>query len=183
MSEFPYKQARIFTAICALIAFVFLALRHFCPNFIIDNTVTYILILAALPWLKFFFKEIRLPGGAGAVYQDRSQSVSQTPIPPQSEPSMQRETTDLSLAAKKIIATLWKYQKQYFKDDISKRWTFTVHPLAQGYPNYLTGLGELVQRGFVSVSPENQHCMLTNEGINFVNSNPELQSYADLYSF
>lgn len=183
MTKEQSKVAFVFTVLCSAVGILYVAMRNIFPEIVIDKEAIYIIIIGSLPWLTFFFKEIRLPGGAGAVTHDRSQSVTEKPLPPQSNMTVQNTTGELSLYAKKIMATLWKYQKQHFKDDFSRRWTFTVHPQAQGFPNFLTGLAEMVQRGLVAVAPENQHCMLTNEGISYIQNNPELQSYSDLYTF
>ena len=183
MNKFQVKVASIFTMICFLLGISLIIISNVCPGLIINEKIIYILILGSLPWLTLFFKEIKLPGGAGAVTHDRIQSSTKKPLPPISNIQSQDDVMELILPAKKVLATLGKYQKQHFGNNLEKRWTFAVFPQAQAYPNYLSGLSELVQRGFVTVSPENYQCMLTNEGIEFLKNNPDIQTYSDLYTF
>jgi len=83
----------------------------------------------------------------------------------------------------KVLATLWRYQRQAFASDTTKRWTFRIDPAARDYPRFLSGLAEATDRGWVAVSPENHQAMLTNEGLAYIESNPEIQNYPDVYRF
>jgi hypothetical protein len=83
----------------------------------------------------------------------------------------------------KVLATLWRYQRQSFPNDTTGRWAFRVDPSAQQYPRFLAGLSETVNRGWVAVSPENHQCMLTHEGLAYVESSQALQQYPDFYRF
>lgn len=84
----------------------------------------------------------------------------------------------------KILATLWRYQRQHFKEDTSKRWTFAVFPNATDYPSYLTGVAELLKSGLVAVVPGNYQVLLTNEGINYVqNHKNDVENYSTVYTF
>jgi hypothetical protein len=89
----------------------------------------------------------------------------------------------LSPSAKKVLATLWRYQHQQFGNDNSKRWTFGVNPLFNGYPQYLAGVSEGVNRGWVAVSPEAYQCMLIHEGLAYLDDNDKLTNNKDFYVF
>ena len=139
----PQKAVAI---INTLVCFIFIIIRNIIPTFVFDELTLILLGLGALPWLTLFFKKLKLPG-IEAETHDVAQSTTSKPLPPPSKPQPTKPDEDLPPAAKKILATLWKYQKQHFRDDYSKRWTFTVQPNAQGYPYFLSGLAETVQRG------------------------------------
>jgi hypothetical protein len=116
--------------------------------------------------------------------EPRTQATTAEPLPPQAPPQQPAlQAAALSPAATKILRTLWRYQKQHFKDDHSKRWMFAVNPLAPDYAVFLSGLSELVQRSLVAVSPDNHLCMLTNEGIAYMEQHPDLQGGDDVYAF
>ena len=81
----------------------------------------------------------------------------------------------LSTDAKAVLSTLWKHQKDYYKDDHTKgRWSFGVimggSPL---YIKYLRGVCELMGKGLVGISPQNGQSLLTDEGIEFCKANPD----------
>jgi len=81
----------------------------------------------------------------------------------------------LSIDAKAVLSTLWKHQKDYYKDDHTKgRWSFGLmmggSPL---YIKYLRGVCELMGKGLVGISPQNGQSLLTDEGIEFCKANPD----------
>jgi hypothetical protein len=116
--------------------------------------------------------------------EPQSQAITAQPLTPQAAPQpLGLQPADLSPAAAKILRTLWKYQKQTFQDDYSKRWLFGINPLVLDYASFLSGVSELIPRGLVAVSPENHLCMLTNEGIAYVQQKPDLQAGDDFYHF
>lgn len=115
--------------------------------------------------------------------QPRAQDTTANPLPPQSSATAEPLEGAMSKEAKRILRTLWRYQKQVCGEGYNKRWTFGVHPLSPDYATYLRGLSEVVQHGFVAVSPENYQCMLTNEGIQHLRNTPELHEGDEVYSF
>jgi hypothetical protein len=152
--------------------------RHWWSS--IDQWAIVLLGLGSLPWLTLFFKKIKLPGGIEGETPDRAQSETARLLAPAvSAPSV---PPALDQNAVKILATLWRYQKQHFKDDLSKRWTFAVYPNSNAYPSYLRGLAELVNSGLVAVLPSNQ-VLLTDEGIRHVEQHIDIQKYQDVYLF
>ena len=79
----------------------------------------------------------------------------------------------LSFAAKTVLSTLWKHQQTYYGDDPSKgRWSFAVGPASPLFLQYMRGLSELMEEGFVLVLPTNGQAVLTDWGINFCQENP-----------
>lgn len=170
-----------------LICVGLIVLRWLRPELIIDQTTVLLLAMAILPWLTLFFRKLKIPGILEGEAYERTQGTTEKPLPPKeptaSVPQLKITSPALSNDAKKILATLWKYQKQHFKEDYSRRWTFRVFPAAYQYSSYLSGLSELIKLGLVVVSPENEQCMLTNEGINFVINNTDIQNIEDIYKF
>jgi hypothetical protein len=71
---------------------------------------------------------------------------------------------------RKIVATLWKYQKLHFPSDKSRRWTFTVSQEAPDFPRFSRGLTELARKQLVAIAPNGQ-VMLTNGGLAFCERN------------
>src|SRR5206468_3747062 len=112
-------------------------------------------------------------------------SVTQKPSPPQTGSSVHLDASkeELKPAAVRVLATLWRYQTQLFGSDPSKRWTFAINPVAKEFSEYLEGLSEVVKRGWVAVSTENNQCMLTNEGLAFLGDHPEIQNSTNYYQF
>jgi hypothetical protein len=73
----------------------------------------------------------------------------------------------LSADSKKLLATLWKYQKIYFPDLHSGVWTFGIFGPPQGdVLVYQRGLAALASHGFVIVTLNGQ-VGLTHEGIEY----------------
>jgi hypothetical protein len=178
-------QLRIAAAITlAGLALIFI---HICiPTILtLDTGTLAVLALAAAPWLTVFFRTITIPGVGTFESRDRSQGTAEVAEPPAAQISHLevKAAPILSDSAKKILATLWRYQRQVFGDDKQKRWTFAVNPSSSDYRDYLKGLSELVNLGLVTVSPKTFQCMLTNEGMLFVSQKPEMQQYESIYVF
>ncbi|HSY42646.1 MAG TPA: hypothetical protein VK811_01970 [Candidatus Acidoferrum sp.] len=82
---------------------------------------------------------------------------------------------------KKILATLWRFQKSSFPIDSANRWTFAVGPLAPDYPAFSLGYLGLNAKGLVTLSPESQ-VMLTGLGMHFCKENTSMvMQWADIY--
>lgn len=147
----------------------------------VDRITLWLMIVGISPYLTLFFTKIKI-GGIEARSSGRSQS-STAKLPSPIEPKPTEPSGELSLEAKKILATLYRYQKQTFKDDNSKRWTFRLFPNAQHYSTYLAAISELLKIGLISLDFKTDYCMLTNEGISFVDNNTELKNFKDIYKF
>jgi hypothetical protein len=157
-------------------------------SIVIDERTIFFIALGTLPWLTLFFRKFKIPGFEGESY-DRTQSKTDNPPPPKAatttttttlEPEEIMELTD---EGKKILATLWKYQKIYFKDDYSRRWTFSIFPNSSAYPGFIRGLAELLNLGLVSISLDTNQVLLTNEGIGYIENNPVIEKINDIYRF
>jgi hypothetical protein len=131
---------------------------------------------------KWVFMKFKIPGIGGAETHDKEQGTTPKPL---SHAQTQRAVTGTtpSVDTMKVLATLWHYQHQTFGNDTTKRWTFVLHPVSSDYPGFLAGLSEAVNRGWVAVSPETHHCMLTNEGLAYIEGNVDVQKYGDIYQF
>jgi hypothetical protein len=179
------RSQTIAASVISGVALLIVIARHIWPaKVLLDQATLSLLALAALPWLTLFFKKFKIPGIGEAETQERSQGTTQKPLPPPVEVQQQpAQPPSPSQDAKKVLATLWRYQRQSFGNDTTKRWTFTVHPLARDYPRFLSGLSEAVNRGWVAVSPETHQCMLTNDGLAYIEATKEVQDYGDVYRF
>ncbi|HSW54774.1 MAG TPA: hypothetical protein VLH59_06765 [Ignavibacteriaceae bacterium] len=179
MTKSQRAVAIILTSICLLA----IVARHLWPCILIDERTIFLLALGSLPWLSLFFKKFKIPGLLEGETHDRTQSTTEKPIPPAVNVQISQQTHLFSAHAMKILATLWRYQRQHFKDDFSKRWTFAVFPNAVVYPSYLTGIAELLNAGLVAVLTDNYQVLLTNEGISYIQQHDEVQNYKEVYTF
>jgi hypothetical protein len=168
----------------SVISLAIVVSRHIWPTkILLDQATLALLALAVLPWLTLFFKKFTIPGLGEAETQDRVQGVTEKPLPP--SPGVRDSTIapELSAHTQKVLATLWRYQRQSFGDDTTNRWTFMIYPNASDFPKYLSGVSEAVNLGWVTVEPGTYQCMLTNEGLAYIEKNKDLQVYGDIYRF
>jgi hypothetical protein len=84
---------------------------------------------------------------------------------------------------KKVMRTLWRYQKMYFHDDYKTRWTFKIFANNPEYPAFLGAVSELLGKGLIFINPENEQSALTNEGISLMSSNKVNADNGDCYPF
>jgi len=177
----------------SVVALLILISRLFYPNIIQLDEISLVLLgVAILPWLTLFFKKIKLPGGV-EVESNRQQGSTRKPVPPIETNELRKLDTKglprfskLNSHTKKILKSLWKYQKDLYKDNYAIRWTFTVFHKAEEYSSYVIGLGELLDLGIVSLVKDEKtaQCMLTNEGIKFCEDNAdEIGKYESYYKF
>lgn len=89
----------------------------------------------------------------------------------------------LSDGEKKILRTLWKYQKLTFPEDTQKRWTFKIFAGTLEHPTFLKSVSELLIKGLVSVNPENDQCALTNDGMILMGELGDEANRGNYYSF
>lgn len=105
-------------------------------------------------------------------------------IPLQTDNSTSAPNSEtFNVMQKKILATLWHYQQIHSKDDITRKWTFAVNFYAPFYPEYLEAIAKLMNTRLISLNPENNQCMLTDFGINFMKQNEQLQTKDNLFTF
>jgi hypothetical protein len=70
------------------------------------------------------------------------------------------------VASRRILATLWFYQKEGFGENSLKRWGFGVGLGASDYSEFQSGVTPLTQDKMVHVD-QRGICYLTNEGMDF----------------
>ena len=176
----------------SFLALGLMALRYFYPAYPVDTTTLGLLGLSVLPWLSLFFKKFKVPGIVEGESHDRVQSSTSSPAPPRIVNAVNEKAASASPSARfpsfapdsqKVLRTLWRYQKDLFKNDHSRRWTFAVRPSAPEYHRYLDGISPLLKQGLISVSPETLQCMLTNEGVIFMESLGRDDISGDFYVF
>ena len=149
----------------------------------LDQGTLVVLVIAVLPWLTLFFKRFTITGLVDAESRDRSQGVTSNPLPPAPRVMAQIPAPEPSQPAKKVLATLGRYQHQMFPNDPSRRWTFGVHPSSPEYADFLAGVAETVRAGWVAVSALTHHCMLTNEGLAYLENHGEIRDSGDFFAF
>lgn len=69
----------------------------------------------------------------------------------------------LSLAALKVLSTLWKHQQQYHP----KRWSFAIGPLNLNYSEYALGVGQTILLNLAAIAATNGQIFLTDTGIEY----------------
>jgi hypothetical protein len=159
-------------------------------------------VLCFAPWLGYVFKSI---GKDGVEFRDIEQGKTSVPemprslaapapapalapvahvepppvaaIPPQPEPN----PNTFLVQEKKVLGTLWKYQKLIFPGSTQNRWTFTA---SQGSPDYMLfsiGFIHLLKRGLADIAPNGQ-VMLTNDGFEFCQRHDaQISSWRDTF--
>lgn len=175
MSKLHYIIGTVISIIC----FGLIAVHLLYPPVIIDQITITLLAIAIIPWLTPFFKKFKVGPVEGETHTVE-QGSAQKPLEPRHK-ALKQIDADLSDDAKRILGTLWKYQHQSFPVDSEKRWSFRVLPHSNEYASFVCGFGELLKLGYVAVSPENGHCMLTNDGIKYLRDKSELQKCQDIY--
>ncbi len=179
-----YKPLRYAVTLGALLV---AAARIYWPELKIDGVTLGLLGIALLPWLQPLLKSIELPGGLKLEMQDYEQSISDTPPPGQQAPvaavaPAAQQPYDAA-ARMKVLATLWRYQQQLFPEEPAKRWTFAVGPTAPDFAFYLRGIAQLVSEGLIAILPQNQHCLLTNEGMAYCQEHAAELAAVETYQF
>jgi hypothetical protein len=178
------KQQLVVAIIVSVVSLVFVVLHLSLPVVVaLDVSTMALLGLAALPWLPLFVKSAEVTGLGKVETRDNKEQGTSPPLTPAGNTIVLSATTPLPPEAKKVLATLRRYQRAHFGADQTKRWTFAVQPLAPEYAAYLLGVAEAIKRGLVVVAPDLHQCMLTNDGLTFVEHAPELGDQADHYHF
>jgi hypothetical protein len=148
-----------------------------------DWVLVAVVALCFAPWLGYVFESI---GKEGAKYRNTKSGASVIPpaigaaVAAQAQP--QQTTFDaMAYDEKKIIATLWKYQKSHFPNQKVSRWTFVVQIGSPDYMGFSYGVFELVKKGLASVAPNGQ-IMLSQLGYIFCEENDHpISRWTDTY--
>jgi hypothetical protein len=125
------NKTQLWTAVgITAISGALLAIHISAPTVVsLDSGTLAVLALAAAPWLTIFFKSLKIPGLAEIESREFTQGESGKPESPAArikrlDSQLERE---LSESAKRILGTLWRFQRQLFADDKEKCWTFGVN--------------------------------------------------------
>jgi len=181
MEKFPLRAALIISGICLLTIIA----RIIWPSLAIDDKTLYFLALGIIPWLTLFFKKIKFGDVEVEGLGKQGTTKAKPPIDKHSntEKLTLNEKQDLSNDAKKVLATLWRYQKLYFSNEPEKRWTFLINPNSEAYTEYLYGMVELMKLGYITINKSNNQIKLTNEGLNYASTNQTIQNYPEYFHF
>lgn len=177
--------ARLLSAACAIIA----AVHFYNCGGKADFVLLGFVVLCAAPWLGGIFKSISKDG-----LEYRDGFAPAPPVLPAAAlgnvpnlvaPAQQQAPSGFSTMAsqeKKVLATLWKYQKMHFQDRRDQRWTFVVAGQNQPeHTEFSLGFLLLAAKGFATVAPSGQ-IMLTNAGYDFcLNHNAEILAWPRTY--
>ena len=155
----------------------------------------FLAVLALSPWLLRIFARyleefnISPSGVSGKI---RQSVINSAELAPQSlamaanEAPEGRKLADdfpaLTLPAKKVLGTLWKYQVELFGPQDIRRWGFVVSPKSPDFHPFTLGALELMQKQLALFGP-NGFLFLTNAGIEFCNKwNEPVAAQKELYS-
>ena len=141
-------------------AAIALGIHVFSP-FKFDGPAIALVGIAIFPWVIHLVRSIKHNDTEVQLGQD----TTDEPPPPNPAAKANAEDPFASAPALKILATLHRYQLIHCPGPGNGRWTFTVSPQSPEYPDYLLGLSQTVRTGLVTVSLDNNHCMLTSEGL------------------
>ncbi|MBZ0149971.1 MAG: hypothetical protein K8J09_00455 [Planctomycetes bacterium] len=178
------NQQLVVAALLSIASLLLASVHLRWPEVVPLNTGTLALLaLAALPWLTLFVKSGELPGLGKWESRENKKQGTARPVAPADDGIRKEEAATLSPEARKVLATLWRYQRGTFGSDKSRRWTFAVQSIAPDYAAYLLGVADAMRRGLVALAPETKQCMLTNDGLAFVEKDGGFGDDADHYHF
>ena len=102
------------------------------------------------------------------------------PAAPALAPAAKRPYADLSLHARRVLKSLWHFQRETFGEDDPRRWGFAVGRQAPSYFTFSTGAKELEWEKYV-VLDHRGFVYLTNEVIEFSKQNRAALDNEPLY--
>ena len=160
----PEMPAQLLSVACALIAVI-----HFynCSGKA-DFVLLAFVALSAAPWMGGIFESISKDG---VKYRQQGFTPAQpaaliAPLPANPPSAF----SQMLLQEKKVLATLWKYQKKHSQNHPNERWTFTVRAGSPEYHDFSLGELLLFVKHYAAAAPSGQ-IMLTEEGYTFCQTN------------
>lgn len=87
----------------------------------------------------------------------------------------------VSATGKKILRTLWHYQKQKFGADSDKRWGFTIRGQGPEAKDFEFGVFTLLQQNAI-IQDQQGMVFLTESGIEFCKQNPSFVESGDIFT-
>lgn len=154
-----------------------IALLHILKLIQVDGYAIILIVLASLPAIlplaSKYLKSLKLgkDGFEAIVADNEGKTIAET----KERTFTANAKSPLEVAAPKfpyfidsrrILSTLWHYQKELFGEDSVRRWGFGVAIGASDYNEYRIGLDPLERDSLVSVDKRGI-CYLTNEGVTF----------------
>jgi len=115
-------------------------------------------------------------------YVDELEMKIETPAPAVIKPSTLNllSYNAVSKTGKKILRTLWHYQKQHFGADSDKRWGFTIRGEGPEAKDFDFGVFTLLQQNAI-IQDEQGMVFLTESGIEFCKQNPSFVEPGDIF--
>mgnify|MGYP006449647741 FL=1 len=115
-------------------------------------------------------------------YVDELEMEIETPAPAVTKPSTLNllSYNAVSKPGKKILRTLWHYQKQHFGADSDKRWGFTIRGEGPEAKDFDFGVFTLLQQDAI-IQDEQGMVFLTESGIEFCKNNPSFVESGDIF--
>lgn len=101
-------------------------------------------------------------------------------IPQLDQQPAKRTYGDLSVHAKRVLKSLWHFQRQTFGEDDPRRWGFGVGRQAPDYATFSIGAKELEWEKYIFLDPRGM-AYLTNEGIKLCRENQSSLEAENLY--
>jgi hypothetical protein len=167
------------------------AALHACCIITLDWPLFALLVVAGIPaWvptLARYIKALERTGdgwrvltredalGVPATEIQKIAEATTTTTPPPKLPY-----ANLSLHARRVLKSLWHFQRQTFGEDDQRRWGFAVGRQAPSYLTFYTGTKELAWEKYVVLDPHG-FAYLTNEGIDFSKQNRAALDNEELY--
>jgi hypothetical protein len=152
--------AQLLSVACALIAVIHFYNCSGKADFVLLGFV----VLCALPWMGGIFESV---SKHGVKYrQQGSTSVPLAGLVALVNANPASAFSQMAIQEKKVLATLWKYQRIHFQNRVDQRWTFTVGTGSPEYMEFSIGVLLLIDKKYAAVAPSGQ-IMLTETGYSF----------------
>jgi hypothetical protein len=160
---------RALPAACAIIA----TIHFYNSSGRADWVLIVILAVGAAPWLSKYIKSISQKG---------IEFATQGSVPSAPQPQAPLDFNSLSYHEKKILATLWKYQRQVFGDKREPRWTFIVLNESPSNMAFSLGCLGLFGKNLAGTAPSGQ-VLLSDHGFDFCAANAaQMANWNDTYN-
>lgn len=176
------KAAHLMATVCGLVA-----VCHAFDWAKVDQWTIVLIAMAFLPWLGFFVSKVGPDGvhptnpPSGMAEREGLRKAKSL-----SEDSTQQivPLTQVSPGSRKVFKTLVHYQIDQFGISANQRWVFTIPFGEPSYPQFMSGIVELVKLGLVSLDEASGMFGLTDEGVRFYEQNQqEIDKWVGRFSF
>lgn len=165
------------------VALFALGLLHLFKKVTFDWPVIVVFSIALLPQISRLIEYIKA-GKDGVEMKTRSGYVSAEEIERQAKLKKQGVVSDFAREAedaKKILKSLWHFQRDCYGLNSPTRWGFVVGSNSPAYPGFLAGSVALAIKGLIFKEPSGM-LFLTNEGLEFCQRHAaELDAYPIYY--